>query len=189
MNNIRFENSTGESIELFLRPLKYEDIPVMITLQDLIISRLNPAIFQPSFDYEIMDAIDNDYCCGLFDGDELAAFCITVFNRETSRNYCALTDEPEAFSKYFSFDSIQVKEKYRGFGIQRFFLDETERLAKERGAEYMLATVSPENKYSLRHFIDMGYEIYKNREINAYNSIRYLMIKLIEQSEKPFNSP
>ena len=184
MKEVKFKNTKGESKSLFLRPLKYEDIPEAFTLQDLILSRINPAIFQPSFDWELRDSIDNDYCCGLFDGDKLAAFCVAVFNRETTRNYCALTDEPVSFTKYFSFDSIQVAEKYRGFGIQRFFLNETEKIAKAHGAEYMLATVSPDNFHSLNSFMQMGYEIYKNKEISAYNSTRYLMIKkLSERSE------
>ena len=184
MKEVKFKNTKGESKSLFLRPLKYEDIPAAFTLQDLILSRIDPAIFQPSFDWELRDSIDNDYCCGLFDGDKLAAFCVAVFNRETTRNYCALTDEPESFTKYFSFDSIQVAENYRGFGIQRFFLQETEKKARERGAEFMLATVSPDNIYSLNTFKQMGYGIYKNEVISAYNSTRYLIIKnLSERSE------
>ena len=179
MKKVQFHNSKNEKITLNERALTPNDIPKAILLQDSIMSRINPAVFQPSFDWEILDSVENDYCCGLFDGDELVAFCVTVFNRQTNRNYCYLTEEPENYYKYFSFDSIQVKSEYRGFGIQRYFLNETQRIAKEQGAGAILATVAPDNTYSLNTFEKSGYKIYKNKEIAAYNSIRYLMIKEI----------
>ena len=172
----KFTNSDKE-ITLTLRPLSYYDLPQVMALQDEIISDIDPELFQKSYDWEIIDSIENDYCCGLFDGEMMVAFCVMIFNRKTERNYCCLTDDKEDYSKYFSFDTIQVKKEYRGFGIQRFFLLEADREAKKQGAEFVLATVAPDNKYSLNSFINAGYSIYMDKEIDAYNSKRYLMMK------------
>ena len=174
---VSFYNKNSNEIQLNLLPLSPDNLPQIIALQNEIIEEIDPQIFQKSYDTEIIDSIENDYCCGLFDGEKLVAFCVMIFNRKTERNYCYLTDDKEDYSSYFSFDTIQVEKDYRGFGIQRFFLSEADREAGEQGAEFILATVAPDNKYSLNSFINAGYSIYKDKEIDAYNSKRYLMIK------------
>ena len=182
-----FTNSGNHQIKLDLRRLLPRDFKSAINLQKDILETIDPELFQKSTEEEILESMLIDYCYGLFDGDELAAFCICVLNRKTrqmpkeeERNLCVLTDDTDKYHDYISFDTIQVAPKYRGYGIQRFFLKEAESLVRETNAKHIIATVSPKNVYSKNAFLNDGYSIYGNRTITAYgNKQRYLVYKTI----------
>lgn len=127
-------------------------------LQEHVSSVLDvPGTFALSSDEEFLESMELDHLFGLFDGDRLAALALCIKNRDTDRNlglYC-----PGGVCKdYFTFDTIQVHENYRGYGIQRYFLMKAEQLAEEAGARYIAATVAPHNGSSHKNFDRMGYE-------------------------------
>ena len=85
---------------------------------------------------------------------------------EIAGMFVATCDEPELLEGYelhtqnvILIDSIMVAKKYRGKGLQRQILD----FLKERGLilkkDGLVATVHPDNFYSLRNFLKCGYDI------------------------------
>lgn len=56
-------------------------------------------------------------------------------------------------------ESIVVDEKYRGFGLQDKLIKYAEKLVYEKGYKYVMATVSPDNTYSLNNFKKNGFEV------------------------------
>ncbi|MDO4747245.1 MAG: GNAT family N-acetyltransferase [Candidatus Saccharibacteria bacterium] len=54
-------------------------------------------------------------------------------------------------------DSIMIKKEFRGFGLQKQVLELLEKRVRELGLDGLVATVHPENIYSLRNFLEMGY--------------------------------
>ena len=58
---------------------------------------------------------------------------------------------------------IQVALGRRGYGFQRVFFQELEKILVDRGAKYLTSVVSPDNKYSLANFHKEGY-----REVGRY---------------------
>jgi len=185
-DNIPFTNSKGETISLRLHRLLPKDLQQVLALQKQIVDNIDPAIFEQSSEEEILESMLIDYCYGLFDGNTLAAICICVMNRQTKqardeheRNLCELTDTPHNYGDFVTFDTIQVAPRYRGFGIQSFFLKEAEKIVVDAGAKHIIATVSPDNPYSKNMFMKAGYSVYNNTTIDIYGSSRYLVCKTI----------
>lgn len=181
-----FKNSRNEEIKLHQRRLFPRDLMRILKLQKGITSEIdNVDIFKYSSEEEFLESMLIDYCYGLFDGKELVALCIGVMNRESSRNLCNLLGD-ENYKKYATFDSVQVRADYRGYGIQSFFLADFEAyvqsLLEINSTDNMtvLATVAPSNTHSLNNFIKAGYK--HGDAVSAYGSERYLVQK--ELSDK-----
>ena len=72
-------------------------------------------------------------------------------------------------------DSVGVRADARGQGLMKSLILHAEELLEEEYYYYM-ATVHPDNKYSLNVFLELGYEI--NQTVYRYNNNkRYLMLK------------
>jgi len=127
----------------------------------------NNELFVPTTKDEFFESFLVDYCYGLFDENKLVALGLVVLNRHDERNLSK--DVNKNYHNCLTFDSIQVSEKYRGYGIHSFFLKETDKIADICEAKYILATVSPKNKYSKNNFIKHDYKV--NRTISKYNNL------------------
>lgn len=185
--DIPFQKRNGQSVKLSLRRLLPRHFNQVWELQTQIVEDLaDKAVFAISTRDEILESMLIDFCYGLFNEDQLVATCICVLNRKTlktgdhERNLCVLTNDKKNYAGYVTFDSIQVHPDYRGYGIQRFFLQKAELAAQKVGASYLLATVSPDNRYSLDRFRDAGYEIFGQGAIPMYDAQRYLMIRQLQ---------
>lgn len=55
-------------------------------------------------------------------------------------------------------ESAAVASAYRGRGLQGKLLQKAEEIERARGSKYLMATVHPENVYSLRNLLKAGYE-------------------------------
>ena len=140
-----------------------------------------PKTFALTTEEELLESILVDYCYGIFSDNQLLAFAICVLNRETPRNLSSLLPQANCLD-YITFDTIQVHEAYRGYGIQQFFLQEAEHLAKRVNAPYILATVAPHNLPSHRNFDKANYQTLRtlNMEGGTYgNAARDLVCKTL----------
>ena len=189
-DGITLKNKKGEKKEFSLRRLLPKHFKSVIAFQESVIAGIpetDKDFFAKSEDDEIKESMLIDFCYGLFEGDKLAAVCICVLNRSTrktsdhQRNLCVWTDTPKEFQKYITFDTIQVALEYTGFGIQRYFLEKAEEVARTVDAKGILATVHPKNTYSRANFEKAGYFMYGGKEIPMYNSTRCLMVKHIAE--------
>ena len=97
-----------------------------------------------------------------------------------------LTDYQIENKNVLLIDSIMIKEEYRGNGFQRKILNFLFERAKELNVEGLIATVHPNNKYSLNNFLLEEYKIIN--EINIHQGIRYLLYKEVKWYKKYKNT-
>lgn len=72
-------------------------------------------------------------------------------------------------------DTAAVHPDYRGMGLQKKMMDLAERELSEKGNKILLTTVHPDNHYSLRNMLSLGYEI--QARVRKYGSERYVLRK------------
>lgn len=165
-----------------LRRLFPRYLKEVMNLQKHISEKLDvPKVFALSSEEEFLESMLIDYCYGLFDGGRIVAQSVSVLNRESYRNL-GQTCLRERAVEYVTFDTIQVHEEYRGYGIQKFFIQEAERLAQLVEANYILATVSPENVPSLRNFEESGFKSIRTQKMPGElygNAMRELVCKQV----------
>ena len=173
--DLTFKNKENKEINLHYRKLWPRDIKACLTLQKEIVDKLDDSeLFVPTTEEEFFESYLVDYCYGLFDKNQLVALALVVLNRKDARNLA--NDNNRDYKDCLTFDSIQVKEEYRGYGIHNFFLNETNKIADLTNAKYVLATVSPKNKFSEDNFIKNDYKISKT-------TIKYNLTRDIVEKE------
>ena len=73
-----------------------------------------------------------------------------------------------------------VSPEYRGNSLQKKICLELEKISKNNNDKLLCATVSPYNKYSLKSFLDLGYEIKKDKL--KYGGLRrYVVAKKLQK--------
>lgn len=80
---------------------------------------------------------------------------------------------------YMLIDSIMIKDNYRGYGLQRQLLKYAYNKALEQKVDGLVATVHPDNIYSLNNFLKEGYQILHTLQIHGGK--RHVMIKYIDK--------
>ena len=107
----------------------------------------------------------------------IMGFLIVHFPKEEADNLGHYLDlDDEACKKVAYMDSIAVLPECRGMGLQQKLLAYAESAEQMRPYQYLMATVSPKNPYSLRNFETMGYQIVcKVQKYNAWD--RYVLCK------------
>lgn len=80
---------------------------------------------------------------------------------------------------YILIDSIMVKEEFRGNNLQRKMLEFAYKRAKELNMDGLVATIHPDNIYSLNNFIVEEYSII--HELNIHGGPRYIVVKNINK--------
>lgn len=73
-------------------------------------------------------------------------------------------------------ESTIVDPKYIGNGLQRKLCEALEMLARKEQKNYIMATVSPMNTYSLNNFLQLGY-INKKEKLKYGGLRRYILCK------------
>ena len=117
------------------------------------------------------------------DGSRVAGALDLLIPGLESYNYgYVLNFSEEELLRTVNMDSAAVHPDYRGQGIQRALLETAEQWLGRDRDRILLCTVHPDNIYSLRNAVGQGYTIV--RKIGIYGSVRYLLQKNIEKSEK-----
>ena len=76
---------------------------------------------------------------------------------------------------YMLIDSIMVKDEYRGYGLQQQMLEFAYDRAIKLGMDGLVATIHPDNKYSLDNFVKQNYELL--HVLTIHGGWRNIMIK------------
>ena len=94
--------------------------------------------------------------------------------------FVATCDIPEILEEYklndnnvMLIDSIMIKEGYRGYGLQKQILKYLFNRAKQLNMDGLVATIHPENNYSLNNFLDSDYRIIN--ELIIHGGKRYIV--------------
>ena len=106
------------------------------------------------------------------------------YNNEIIGLFVATCNIPDVLKEYqlksnnvMLIDSIMIKEKYRGNKLQIKILNYLYNRAKELKLDGLVATIHPENTYSLNNFINNGYKIINTLQIHG--GIRNIVFKKI----------
>ena len=106
------------------------------------------------------------------------------YNNEIIGLFVATCNIPDVLKEYqlksnnvMLIDSIMIKEKYRGNKLQIKILNYLYNRAKELKLDGLVATIHPENTYSLNNFINNGYKIINT--LHIHGGIRNIVFKKI----------
>ncbi len=71
--------------------------------------------------------------------------------------YLNLSEEEQSYVAHM--EIAMVRDGYRGLGIQKHLMEQTEQDLKDQGYKYLMGTAHPENIYSVGNFKKLGYDI------------------------------
>lgn len=143
------------------------------------------------FQKEIIDAMDNkEYFCPLTKEEFLEPIkgrdnvYFLKYNNKTIGLFVATCDIPEVLTEYqlknnnvLLIDSIMIREEFRGYGLQRQVLTYLYNRAKELKLDGLVATVHPDNIYSLNNLLYSNYKIIN--KLTLHGGDRYIVFKEI----------
>lgn len=154
--------------KLELRPCRREDLDTLMALQDKICRGMERDDW-----FAITTREDNErfleepnVILGVFDGERLAAYGSVGFLDDSEDNLgwdLGLTAAEVHLCAVL--DTIVVDPAYRGMGLQRELIRRCMAHAKQKEPKcQVLATVAPDNIYSLRNVQAEGFEILARKE-------------------------
>ena len=74
------------------------------------------------------------------------------------------SDEEEQRKQSAHMEIAMVRKEYRGQGLQRKMMEESEQILKEQGYHYLLGTAHPDNVASVNTFLKLQYEQVMTKE-------------------------
>lgn len=169
-----FSGSAGERA-LRVRAITAADTEAVLALQAYVIDCMpDKSLLAGTDANDVRESSEQDFCMGIFDGDELVAFAQMVVNRPGERNLGQqLGYAPE---KCVYYDIVFVHPDYRGLGLQAYALRRRDEIARALGAELGFVTVSPNNVHSLKNVMASGFEVVDRRLM--YGGLdRYILSK------------
>jgi len=160
-----------------------EDVDKIAIFEDNILKALPDAkLFQGHDAPALKEDIEaGDYVVVIREQKKKTLMALLIFVRPRDCEHNLALDaklDKSAILKTAVIPVIAVHPDYRGIGIQRYLLKLAEKFAKDCGAKYLTATVSPQNPHSLQNFLDKGYEI-RNEKIKYGGKNRYIMLKIL----------
>ncbi len=163
----------GKNIDIHI--INNKELDILIKFQKEIIDNMpNKEWFVPLTEEEFLSSIegrDNTYFFKC--NDEIIGLLVLT---------CDIPDVLEEYQlpnkNYMLIDSVMVKDEYRGHNLQRQMLKFAYERALKLGMNGLVATIHPDNKYSLDNFIKEEYELL--HVLTIHGGTRNIMIKNIE---------
>ncbi|MEG2354047.1 MAG: GNAT family N-acetyltransferase [Clostridium sp.] len=178
---IDLKRKDGKEIKAEFKILDIGYINEIMKLQDKVLGLLEDKnICAPTYDYEFRDYILNKGIligCVTLDSNELIAIGSYAKLGYEENNYGYDIDlKGEELLKVGQLESTLVREDYRGNKLQKIICGILEKIGLENGTPIICATVSPDNKYSMNTFKELGYRVLKEKE--KYGGLRrYILVK------------
>ena len=175
---ITLSRSSGQKEEFLIRRCTEADLSDIMELQYKIAESLpDPGLYAVLEEEGVHESLLEDYCFGAYCKGRLAGFTMMVANRVSPRNYGACVGYPEEKQKQcVTMELTIVDDDFRGYGLQKFFVDLREAEARRAGATEALVSISPDNKYSLDNLMESGYEIIETRPLHE-GKLRHILSK------------
>ena len=188
MNNLlKLKRKDGVMVDTQLIELKLSDIDKIMELQEAIINGLeNKEIYAETEKDEFEEYLNGKgKVIGYVTSDhELIAMGVYVSKGYDESNYAYDLDLcGEDILKVGQIEATIVKDEYRGNKLQKLMCEELEKIAKENNNELLCATASPYNKFSVNTFINLGYEIKKDK-LKYCGLRRYVLVKNLYVNNK-----
>ncbi len=103
--------------------------------------------------------------------DKLMAFSYIILNpdesNDISRDIKALQNK-----NCCVYETVFVSPECRGYGLQSKLISMLTDIAKQKGKDFIVATVHPDNVYSSSNFIKNGYSKLNDIPLSKYGSVR-----------------
>lgn len=116
-----------------------------------------------------------------YDGDLVGSSQLIVNDREEFDDYGV---KGISFNETAVNGGVILKSRYWGNGLQRQMSQELEDTALEKGCKYMIATVSPKNKWSFENLYYTGYDVVDGHDMAK--GFRFVVLKdLKRKKEEP----
>lgn len=140
-----------------MQQLTFEHLGQALALQEECVRILPSAnLYCPLTRDELIESLHLDKAVGIFTaGQQLAAVAVMVGNRISSRNLA--TDTGRKPKETLTFDAVLVSPRWRGYGMQRIFVQWSIDKAAAMNMSQILTTVSPDNPYSHNNFTALGF--------------------------------
>lgn len=183
MNNIlNLKRKDGIEVKAELKVLNISYLDKIMELQKIIIDGLeNKELYADTEREEFEDYIKkNGKILGcVTEDDELIAMGVYAKKGYYKSNYgYDIGLENEELLKVGQIESTVVKEEYRGNKLQKIICEELEKIAVKEDTKILCATASPYNEFSVNTFMNLGYEIKKDKL--KYGGLRrYVLAKRV----------
>lgn len=147
---------------VLLRPCTPAEAPAMFALQNEVHALMpHPEWFVPS----TLEEFEQEMCMGAWQGSRIGAYFTMKFCGKDAHNYASFLGVPESeWPQWANADSVIVHPDWRGNGLQCALFEAALQYLPPQ-IKYIGATVSPENQYSLKNALAMGFEVVCRREM------------------------
>lgn len=180
--NLKLNRKDGQIVEVKLKKLDLKYIDKIMELQERILNGLeNKELYAPTNKEEFIEYINrNGEIIGYIDNnDEIVAMGVYVKNGYEKGNYgYDLGISGEELLKVGQIESTVVREEFRGNRLQRRICEELEEIARENNTPIICSTASPVNEFSVNTFLNLGYEI-KKEKLKYGGLRRYILLKML----------
>lgn len=164
----------GENV--LIKKASIDDLNKILNFQKNIIDRMpNKEFFTPLTEHEFVYPIENNGLVYLlyYDNTLIGLFVLTINPEDDILDEYQL-DSPLDVA---IFDSVMIAEKYRGSSLQLQGMKLINEEAHKLGVKKIVATIHPDNRYSLDNFIKDEYKIINKMEIHG--GPRYIVEKVV----------
>ena len=172
--------STRSGEQLKLVKLTLNDIEAMMKLQDKVDHFLsNKEVYVCTSKEEFEETIKNRGCILGYKTDKgklVALGAYACYGLHTHNYGYDLDLREDKLVEIGQVEMMIVDPEYRGNKLQKKLCRALEAYAKKEQKAYVLATVSPDNPYSLNNFLSLGYEI-KKEKLKYGGLRRYILSK------------
>ncbi len=160
------------------RMLEVADTTQILQLRNAIWDALeDKTLFAQSSDFCISESLKNGFGFGVWQENKLVA-CIIC--RCQDGEYAELLQySGQQKEKTVELEDVFVNQQHRGQGLQKYLIQQAETYARKIDKSIILATVSPQNLFSIRNFENMGYDVVKSCMIYE-NLERYILQKRLD---------
>lgn len=173
----RYEKTctTRAGVEVFLRPIKPEDAPLLLAL----FSGLSQTSIYFRF-FSPMRSLSHDMLARFTQIDYDRHVCLVALRREEGREVMVgvarLMADPDVTRAEFA---VVVADAWQGKGIGAALLEECLAIARERSIAYVWGKVLPENTTMLALGRRLGFKVRRDEESGDYE----LQINLVKETE------
>ena len=191
----------GRELELTLRLCTMDDLDPVMDLQDRVVRKIasdmraekpdpehdsarhfhgqdmrSAGLFISDPREEIQYSLAHDFCVAALDGDRMVGFSLMIADGEGEKNLGnVLGYDEERLKTCVNFETTFVDPEYRGFGLQKLFMEIRTREAIRIGASEALTSVSPDNMRSLANIRAAGFVPVK--EVVIYYGLKRLILR------------
>lgn len=116
--------------------------------------------------------MDPNVTMGVFDENQLVGLAI-LENTLNTPEYMSVHNKPTIYLKLY-----MIRKQYYGKGFQKYIISKLERIAYNRGYEYMIVTVSPDNIHSKNNLLSYGF-VYDRTETKYGGLLRDILYKKV----------